>query len=70
MLGYEAMRSQKPGLLGPVEEEDQVGDKFGFSQDDDARHLGTRLERLEKSRDYFEPQCNRDCTKLTIILDT
>ena len=39
VLGYEAMRCQEPGLLGPVEEEDQVGDKLGFSQDDDAGNL-------------------------------
>ena len=39
VLGYEAMRGQKSGLLGPVEQEDQVGDKFGFSQDHDAGDL-------------------------------
>ena len=39
MFGYEAVRSQEPGLLGPVEEEDQVGDELRFSQDDDARNL-------------------------------
>ena len=43
MLGYEAVRSYKPGLLGSIEEEDQVGDQFSFSQDHDAGDLVVRM---------------------------
>ena len=46
MLGYEAVRSHKPGLLGSVEEKNQVGDQFGFSQDHDAGHLVMTMTRL------------------------
>ena len=56
MLGYEAVRSYKPRLLGSIEEKDQVGDQVGFSQDHDAGHLVLRLSGSKQIQALL--QCN------------
>ena len=45
MLGDEAMGSHQPGLLGTVEEEDQVRDEIGFPQDHYSGDLGKTIIR-------------------------
>ena len=67
VLGDEAMGSHQPGLLGTVEEEDQVRDEIGFPQDHYSGDLAkTRMRGLLVGVRWKI----RDCTTLTKIKES